>query len=87
MKLNVQKTALMFGTFAGLMHTIWSLMVFFGFAQAYLDWIIGLHFLVNPFTVSAFNLTTAVTLVVATFVIGYLVGWIFSTVWNGINKK
>ena len=87
MKLNVQKTALMFGTFAGLMHTVWSLLVALGFAQAYLDWMIGLHFLVNPFTVSAFNLGTAVTLVAATFVIGYLVGWVFSTVWNSLNKK
>lgn len=87
MKLNVQKTALMFGTFAGLMHTVWSLLVFLGFAQAYLDWMIGLHFLVNPFTVSAFNLTTAIMLIASTFVIGYLVGWVFSTVWNSLNKK
>ena len=86
MKLNVSKTALMFGTFAGLMHTVWSLMVFFGFAQAYLDWMIGLHFLVNPFTVSAFNWGTAITLIAATFVIAYLVGWVFSTVWNKLNN-
>ena len=86
MKLNVQKTAMMFGTFAGLMHTVWSLLVALGFAQAYLDWMISLHFLENPFIVSEFNVTTALTLIAATFAIGYIVGWVFSTVWNHLNK-
>lgn len=87
MKLDVKKTALLFGTFAGVMHTVWSLMVAFGFAQAYLNWMIGLHFLNNPFRVAAFSLTGAVMLVVATAVIGYLVGWVFATVWNKIQSK
>ena len=86
MKLNVQKTALMFGTFAGLMHTIWSLLVALGFAQAYLNWMMGLHFLQNPFTIAPFNFTTAVALIAVTSALGYLVGFVFSTVWNRLNK-
>ena len=86
MKLNVQKTALMFGTFAGLMHTIWSLFVALGFAQAYLNWMMGLHFLQNPFTIAPFNFTTAVALIAVTSALGYLVGFVFSTVWNRLNK-
>ncbi|MBI4157510.1 hypothetical protein HY502_01540 [Candidatus Woesebacteria bacterium] len=86
MKLNVQKTALMFATFAGVVHTIWSLLVALKYAQTYLDWMVGLHFLQNPFTVAPFNLTTAVALIAVTSALGYLVGFVFSTVWNRLNK-
>jgi len=81
------KAGLIFGTFAAVMHVIWSLMVFLGFAQNYMNWIIGLHFLNNPFTVRAFNLSTALTLVGATFVVGYIVGYIFATVLNRLQKR
>ena len=81
------KAALIFGTFMAVMHTIWSLMVFLGFAQNYMNWIIGLHFLNNPFTVRAFNLSTALTLVGATFLVGYIVGYVFATIWNKLNKR
>ena len=85
-KVKESKAALIFGTFVALMHLIWSIMVFLGFAQGNLNFILGLHFLNNPYTVSAFNLTNAVILIAVTFVIGYLVGWIFASLWNKLHK-
>ncbi|MBI4153684.1 hypothetical protein HY503_01680 [Candidatus Woesebacteria bacterium] len=81
------KAALIFGTFMAVMHTIWSLMVFLGFAQNYVNWILGLHFLNNPFRVGAFSFGRALTLIGATFVVGYIVGYIFATIWNKLNKR
>jgi len=86
-KVKESKAALIFATFVALMHLIWSVMVFVGLAQPYLNFILGLHFLNNPYTVSAFNLTNATMLIAVTFVIGYLVGWLFAVVWNKLHKR
>lgn len=86
-ELDTSKTALIFGTFAGFMHLVWSLVVALGFAQVWLDFILSLHFLNNPYTVANFDLTKALTLVLVTFVVGYVVGWVFAYIWNMLLKK
>ena len=87
MKLSESRTALVVGTFVALVHVIWSLLVFFGFAKPYMDWILGLHFVNNSFTLKPFAFGTAITLVIFTFVIGYVFGYIFAMVWNKLHKK
>jgi len=87
MKLSETKTALVVGTFAGLMHAVWSLLVFLGLAEPYLNWILGLHFLSNPYVLAPFSFRTAIFLVVFTFVIGYLLGFVFATIWNRLHKR
>ena len=86
-ELDTGKTALIVGSFAGLMHLVWSAVVALGFGQVWLDFILNLHFLNNPFTVSTFDVTRAVLLVVVTFAVGYAVGWVFATIWNKLLKK
>ncbi len=69
MKLSEHNIGLVVGAFAGTMHLLWSLIVAFDYAQSLLDWILGLHFLNNPYQVQPFNLTNAIILVVVqTFV-------------------
>lgn len=86
MKLKESSTALVVGMFVAVMHIIWSLLVFLGLARVYLTWILGLHFLNNPYAVQQFNITKAVTLVGFTFIVGYLLGWIFAIIWNKLHK-
>lgn len=86
MKLKVGATAMVFGVVVALMHTIWMIMVFLGVGQMYMDWIFGLHLLNNPFRVMPFNLMTAIWLIVFTFVVGYVLGWVFAFVWNRLHK-
>lgn len=86
-KLDEGQIALIFGSFMALVHLVWSLVVALGFAQLYLDWILGLHFLNNPFVVGTFTLTNALMLVVVAFVVGYVAGWVFSWIWNRMMKK
>lgn len=85
-KLDKKETGLLLGAFMALFHAAWSLVVATGLAQTFLDWIYGLHFLINPFVVQPFDLVTAVTLVLVTFVFGFLFGWIFAFLWNKVKK-
>lgn len=76
----------MVGLYAGgvmaFVHGAWALMVMVGFAQPVLDWIFWLHFMTNPITVEMFALTRAVMLVAFTFAVGYVAGWVGTTLWN-----
>ncbi len=73
------------GVFVALMHLVWMLMIYLGFGQWYLDWIFGLHLLSNPFVVMPFNFGAALTLIIFTFVVGYVMGWVFATIWNKLH--
>lgn len=86
MKLNPNKTGLALGGLLALWHALWAALVAIGLAQALLDFVYSIHFLSNPFVVGTFNLMTALTLVVVTAVIGYLLGWVFALIWNKLHK-
>lgn len=86
-KLDPQKTGLGLGSLFGLIHLVWSLMVMLGFAQECMDWVFSIHFLDNPYTVAPFDVLTALTLIVVTSIVGFVVGWVFATIWNYWQKK
>lgn len=86
-ELSGGKLGLIFGAFLAVMHLIWAIMVGFGMAQGYVDWIFKLHFMNNPFIIGTFDLVTAIYLLIVTFVIGYILGWIFAWVHNSIHKS
>lgn len=86
-KLSEHQAGIAFGAFFGLVHAAWALVVSLGFAQPWLDFMLGLHFLENTFVVSAFDLQKAVILVMVTAVIGYGAGFVFAKVWNLVMTK
>ncbi len=86
MKLKTGTTALVLGLFFALMHAVWMLMIFLGIAKWYLNWIFGLHLLTNPYGVLPFNFGTALMLIVVTFIVGYVMGWVFAIIWNRLHK-
>lgn len=86
-KLNQHTVGMATGAFLALVHTVWSLMVAMGVAQAYLDFVFGMHFLDSPYTVGEFNLGTAIGLVAITFAVGYAAGWVFAWLWNSLLGK
>lgn len=86
MKLDPKKTALAVGFFAGGAHVVWVLLIALGWAQPLQDFIFQIHMLNNPFTVGVFNLGTAVILIITTFAIGFLFGWVFANIWNRVQK-
>ncbi len=87
MKFNPFTVGLYTGLLIGFCHLVWVILVAFGLAQVWMDFIFSLHFLNNPFQVGVFNMTTAVILVIMTFVVGYGFGWVATRVWNRMQKK
>jgi len=55
--------------------------------KSFIDWILELHFMTMSHEITGFNFVNALLLVVVTFICGYIVGWIFSAIWNWVKKK
>jgi hypothetical protein len=84
--ISKSKAGVVVGSLIGLWHLIWTVLVAVGLAQLVIDWIFRLHFIQPPYTITAFNLGTAVTLIVVTSVIGFVMGWLFAAIWNWLHS-
>ena len=84
-RVNKNKAGIVVGSLIGFWHLTWSLLVAFGVAQAVINWIFRLHFVQPPYTITAFDFVTAVTLIVVTFVVGFVTGWLFGAIWNWLH--
>jgi len=82
-----KQAAIAFGSFAAVMHAVWSVLVWSGNAQNLVNWFMGLHMVSIAATVNAFNAVTALMLIVVTFVLGAVIGLIFAKVWNWAGKQ
>ena len=85
--LSAHKAGLALGGLLGSLHLLWSLLVAAGWAEPLMDIVFGLHMIQPVFIVEAFSLPMAISLVVVTSLIGYLVGFAFASIWNAIQKK
>ena len=86
-QVNKNKVGIVVGSLFGLWHLTWSLLVAFGGAQAVINWAFRLHFIQPPYIITAFNVATAVTLIVVTAAIGFVMGWLFGAIWNWLHSK
>lgn len=80
--LNKNRVGLALGGMMGLWHLIWGLMVLFGVAYPFMTFVLGLHFMNNPFVMNEYSFLTMILLILVTFVIGYIFGWLFAFLWN-----
>ncbi len=87
MKLNPHNTGMSLGSFALLIHCVWILMVGAGWAKGFADWLLSLHMLNITLKMTMFSWGTAVMLLIVTFIIGYLFGWVFASLWNYFHRK
>lgn len=74
------------GSFAGIMHILWSVMVALGWAKPWMEWIAELHFIDLSVRFYAFNFGTAILLVIITTIVGFIIGYIFGTIWTAVKK-
>jgi len=86
MAINKNKTGLTFGFLISFMHLVWSILVALGLAQAMLDFVLGLHMLSIPVIVASFSWGKALGLIVITFIVGYVFGWLMAFFWNKCFK-
>ena len=81
-KINAHKLGMTLGLFVAIWHALWAVLVSIGVAQNVLDWILPMHFFSATFSILDFNLLNAVILVIAAFIGGYIMGWLFAALWN-----
>jgi hypothetical protein len=86
MKFKPMQVGLYTGLFFAVAHAIWSLMVLAKLAKPWLDFILGLHFVSNPFVVMPFSIGNALMLVAVVFVVGYIAGYFGTIAWNMMQK-
>ena len=84
--MNKNKIGLVFGSFAGFVHLVWSVLVALGWAQPLINFIYNLHMLANPPVVMAFSISKAIALILVTFAVGYIVGRVFAFLWSKIHN-
>lgn len=89
MKSKRHQLGLTLGIAMAFMHFIWALAVAVTPAgmQKFINWVYSLHFLSIPITVTAFVAAKALVLIVLTFVIGYIMGWILAFCHDWVEKK
>jgi len=79
---NKNQLGLAFGGLFAIIHAVWSLLIATGYGQTVIDWIFGMHMISSGFAIMPFKLTNALILVIFTFVIGYVFGWLLAAIWN-----
>lgn len=67
-------------------HLCWGLLVLVGLAQQLLDLVFRLHFIVPVMQISPFSIKLLLGLLVLTFAVGYILGWVFASIWNWLQK-
>lgn len=85
--INNNRTGLTLGIFFAIWHAIWAILVAIGVAEQLLNWALPLHFVSASFTIASFSITSAIMIVVASFIGGYVAGWVFALIWNWVEKK
>jgi len=87
--LDKNKAGLVFGSFLALVHLVWSLLILIipNQLQTSLNWIFEIHALQPIWVITSFDFMNMVWLIIVTFIIGYIFGWIFALIANWIHKK
>jgi hypothetical protein len=85
--INPMKAGLTLGSLCGGWHLCWSLLVATGWAQPFIDFIFWMHFIKPVYVIGPFNFVTAIALIGMTAIMGFLVGYLFSLLWNRLHQN
>ncbi len=84
--LNKNKTGLALGLFVGFLHLVWSVLLALGLAEPLINFIENLHSVDNFTMLLPFDLGRSIGLILLTALVGYVVGYVFATIWNKVQK-
>ena len=83
---NPNKIGIVVGALIGGWHLFWALLVLLNWAQPILDFVFWAHMIQPVYKVKAFDAAAAGTLIVLTFVVGYVFGFLGSIIWNKLHR-
>jgi len=81
------KVGLVFAILLGGWHLVWSILVATGFGQVLYDFILWAHMIHLTVTIGPFDFIASITLIVVTAILGYLIGYIASLLWNKMHQR
>ncbi len=62
-------------------------LVALGWAQPVIDFIFWMHFIKPIYKIEPFEIGRAVILILVTAAVGFVFGFVFALVWNGLHSK
>lgn len=83
---NPNKVGMVFGAVLGGMHLVWSILVLTGIGQMIYDFILWAHMIHMNVTIGPFDWTASLTLIVVSALVGYVVGYLATLIWNRIHR-
>ena len=83
---NPNKVGLVFAILLGGWHLLWSILVATGVGQMLCNFVLWAHMIHLAVTIGPFDLTASITLIVVTAILGYVIGYIASVVWNRMHR-
>ena len=84
-RLNPTVTGLVVGAMMGGMHLFWSLLVAAGWGQPIMNFIFWMYFIQPIELIEPFESMRGISLVIATSIIGFMLGWAAARLWNRLR--
>ena len=83
---KISTVGLVFGLLIGGWHFFWALLVAIGWAQPLIDFVFWAHMIQPIYVIKPFDPKAAITLILITFVTGYVLGLIGAVIWNKLHQ-
>jgi hypothetical protein len=83
--INPIKAAITLAVLLGAWHLCWATLVATGVAQSVIDLVFWMHFIKPVYVVGSFNFAIALLLIAVTAMLGFVVGFAFSVLWNKVH--
>ncbi|OIO06384.1 hypothetical protein COT93_03655 [Candidatus Falkowbacteria bacterium CG10_big_fil_rev_8_21_14_0_10_37_18] len=84
---NANKAGLVVAAIVALKSVSWTILVWSGVAHDLLNWFFSVNFMINPFQIVEWSVTTALIGFVINIIIGYMIGWFFATLANFVRQQ
>ena len=84
--MSIGKAGLVLGLVTGGWHLCWSMLVALGWAQPFIDFVFWMHFIKPIYMIEPFQVVRAITLLIVTSAVGFVMGSVFALVWNAFHK-
>lgn len=84
--MNPNKVGFVIGALIGSWHVAWIILILLGWAQPILNFIFWAHMIKPVYLVKPFDISAAVTLIIVTTALGYVLGFAGAVIWNRLHQ-
>lgn len=87
LKINEKQAGVTLGLLFAVLYAAWAVIVGMGLGQVLINWVQGIKFVSFSMLVGTVNWWTAIIGILAAFVCGAIIGWLFAKIWNWLPKQ